>query len=96
MAEIKTEPVVAVVVNDVDEALDEPGAIEIRTEFPGAEGLAYVCPCGCKAQGWLPFRPQVSPSWAWDGNRERPTLEPSIWHKGHWHGWLKNGVWVSC
>lgn len=34
--------------------------------------------------------------WNWDGNIEKPTLSPSIWRKGHWHGWLRNGEFVSC
>lgn len=37
--------------------------------------------------------------WHWDGNKERPTLTPSILDKGDccgWHGWLRNGEWVSA
>lgn len=34
--------------------------------------------------------------WGWDGNEERPTLEPSIHTVGHWHGFLKAGRLVSC
>lgn len=31
--------------------------------------------------------------WQWDGNREAPTLSPSIWHhsKPEWHGWMRAG-----
>jgi hypothetical protein len=39
----------------------------------------------------------VSHGWQWDGNRESPTLSPSIlvesvpnWNDG-WHGFLRNG-----
>lgn len=87
----------AILVEDIDAALDKPGAFEI---WP--DGLAYVCPCGCKAVGFLPFKPCPSPSWAWDGNRERPTLTPSVHHMigeppvTHWHGWLRAGVWEAC
>jgi hypothetical protein len=31
------------------------------------------------------------PRWRWDGNRERPTLDPSINYVGRWHGWLRDG-----
>lgn len=34
--------------------------------------------------------------WGWDGNEERPTITPSIWHKGVWHGHLQNGRFNSC
>ena len=38
-------------------------------------------------------------SWKWDGNYEKPTLDPSInfdVNSGFrsWHGYLQNGVWV--
>ena len=34
--------------------------------------------------------------WGWDGDEERPTLQPSIHDIGHWHGFLTAGVLVSC
>lgn len=34
-------------------------------------------------------------SWEWDGNREKPTLNPSVHHIGHWHGWIRAGRMVS-
>lgn len=91
----------AVIVEDIDE---EPGraagAIEIRAYGEGGVGFAFRCPCGCGRDGYLPIRPQQAPgpSWEWDGNRERPTLNPSVLQVGgcQWHGWLRNGVWESC
>lgn len=29
--------------------------------------------------------------WGWDGNEEMPTITPSIWHKGVWHGHMIQG-----
>ena len=34
--------------------------------------------------------------WGWDGDEQRPTLHPSIHDIGHWHGFLTDGVLVSC
>src|ERR1700755_2440358 len=31
------------------------------------------------------------PAWEWDGNKEAPTLSPSINVIGRWHGYLRNG-----
>ncbi len=33
------------------------------------------------------------PVWQWDGNREAPTLSPSILHhsRPEWHGWMRAG-----
>lgn len=35
------------------------------------------------------------PRWQWDGNRESPTLSPSLHCIGHWHGFLRNGRFES-
>lgn len=41
-------------------------------------------------------KPAQSPSWQWDGNREKPTLSPSVHTFGHWHGWVRNGEMVEA
>lgn len=60
----------------------------------------YVCPCGCGQIGPINvgngFKPENRPSWTWDGSLEAPTLTPSIHHRGHWHGWLRAGVWTQA
>lgn len=37
------------------------------------------------------------PQWDWDGNRENPTLSPSINCEGHcgWHGYVRGGRCVE-
>lgn len=48
----------------------------------------------------LPMKPappnDVGASWSWDGNREKPTLTPSIHCIGVWHGFLRAGRFESC
>jgi hypothetical protein len=41
--------------------------------------------------------------WSWDGNREAPTLSPSILHRGNgrqqpatWHGYLRAGELIDA
>jgi Family of unknown function (DUF6527) len=34
--------------------------------------------------------------WGWDGNEEKPTLQPSIHVIGRWHGYLTAGRLQSC
>ena len=34
--------------------------------------------------------------WHWDGNKEAPTLKPSISAPGQWHGYLTAGRLESC
>lgn len=95
MSEIKTPPVQAQRFEDIWE-IDHPGAFEFYREgdrYPA--GMIYACPCGCGTRGSLAFRPHPSPSWEWDGNLDAPTLSPSVHHVGHWHGYLRNGVWES-
>lgn len=96
-----TYPVKAKLVRDVDARKVTPGAFQYYVDEKDGpiSGMIYVCPCGCGAQGALKFRdrgrePGERPSWIWDGNEDMPTLEPSVHHVGHWHGWLRNGEWV--
>ncbi len=72
------------------------------------KGLLFGCPCGCGEMNSVDFRfaDGHRPSWNWDGNREAPTLTPSILiyqmnERGekigeHWHGFLTAGQWRSC
>lgn len=88
--------------------VDGYDAIEMLTSPDGAfyyladnAGLCFMCPCGCGSLGVLPFH-QIGTGqfaiWTWDGNREAPTLSPSIRRtRGcKWHGFLKAGVWEPC
>lgn len=69
--------------------------------------IVFTCPCGCGSMSRLPIGlnekpPQgvdpggVKATWQWDGNREAPTLSPSIHHIGHWHGYLRAGFWTQA
>lgn len=46
-------------------------------------------------------KPVEGPSWQWDGNEDKPTLSPSLWHwkntgrPEEWHGWIRSGRMVS-
>lgn len=44
----------------------------------------------------LPLSGEGHPVWQWNGNREAPTLTPSINVVGRWHGWLREGVLVTA
>ena len=68
-------------------------------------GMTFVCPCGCGRIQSIRFSGHGAkdkrPAWDWDGNRDKPTLHPSIRTPGdtkdddHWHGYLTMGRWVS-
>lgn len=64
--------------------------------------IQYVCPCGCSDWRQVSVsvaKPPPAHHWAWDGNEDRPTLNPSILHIVNkpgdcgWHGYLTEGVW---
>jgi hypothetical protein len=68
-----------------------------------SRSLIYQCPCGCRRQGALPVtrhgvEPAQRPAWDWDGNRDTPTLRPSIRRLDgcRWHGYLHQGEWQPC
>lgn len=69
---------------------DEPTHIVIRRP-DGVDGGAIPIKRGAGATG---------EAWGWDGNRQKPTLSPSIWwkdtHRPQWHGWLQAGRLNSC
>lgn len=103
MAEKRTEPLQAVFVPFADFFDGEmkarvPGSICESEDDDGR--WYYGCPCGCGAAGGLRVsagnKPAQSPSWVWNGSKDKPTLKPSVHHIGHWHGWLTDGVWLSC
>lgn len=62
--------------------------------------IDYICPCGCGAHGCLPIKQDVTSGawWRWNGDQEKPTLEPSILRKAgcRWHGYLRAGIWEEC
>lgn len=95
-------------VEDVD-AASEAGQFEYYVYYSRPDliaGLLFICPCGCGELQGVGFSTEISgekPVWNWDGNREKPTLTPSINilqlnDKGekigeHWHGYLTAGRW---
>lgn len=58
------------------------------------DGLMFCCPgCASTRDGYsglhmLPVTGDISlrPTWTWDGNLERPTLQPSILTRFNWDG----------
>lgn len=40
--------------------------------------------------------PPKAHTWSWDGNEEKPTISPSVWLKGRWHGYFRAGRMESC
>lgn len=76
-----------------------PGSFRLvpRAET-GLFEFQYWCPCGCGQRGSLlvgqGHKPGGErPSWRWNGSATEPTLDPSVHHVGHWHGWLRDGYW---
>lgn len=50
----------------------------------------------CARPTWTHGEPPKCHTWNWDGNREKPTLKPSVHRRGYWHGWFKRGRMESC
>lgn len=116
-----TAPVKAVAVAD---ALDAhfAGAYSFKEAPEGSAFWGWIrfrCPCGCDAFHQLPVGMRSKPAagvdphgvkatWLWDGDRERPTLTPSIAHRvgipdtdpvqwrNHWHGFLTKGFFTQA
>lgn len=105
MSEVRlAAPVEATRSEDIDED-ETPGAFGYYVHGGSEDyrGMIYRCPCGCGRLGALPFHPlggddkkHYRDGWHWDGNRDKPTLTPSVHHVGHWHGYLRDGFWVQA
>ena len=56
------------------------------------------------ASACCPLQPECAQGWILTGEDDRPTLTPSILVSGYrgqtkferWHGWLREGMFVSC
>lgn len=92
----------------VEKIFNQPGGSFVFTTSEGHDepaGMLYQCPCGCGAIHGANFKGYGGgyAEWDWDGNRDKPTLSPSLglWPKDdkgnyHWHGFLKAGVFEEC
>lgn len=99
MPEVKLPAPVEAKLSFADD-LTIPGSFSIsNVQDDGKAIFWYCCPCGCGSEGALSvgigFKPDGGPTWNWDGDLDRPTLSPSIHHTGHWHGWLRQGVYTD-
>lgn len=79
----------------------QPGDFEIASDEAGQRWFWFKCPGPCGQVSPLALRPVVKVrdgqhSWEFDGNADKPTLNPSINHVGCWHGWLRAGVFTEC
>ncbi len=73
----------------------KPGDAKFWKSPEGDEGINFQCPCGCGSLLGVSFH---KGGWTWNGNREKPTVRPSILHvEGcKWHGYLTDGQFVEC
>lgn len=66
-------------------------------------GMTFRCPCGCGDVSGIEFdnvptKPGDEERWHWNGNREKPTLTPSLDKIDgcRWHGHLTDGEFREC
>ena len=83
-----------------------PGAFKYLSDEGGKTfGFLFKCPCGCRRMGQVRFvKDGIAGGWTFNGNTKCPTVHPSINLMAddgsgntisHWHGWLKDGEWIS-
>lgn len=87
---------------DEIEAAGKPAGAYAFTVMQSGEvaGVQFVCPCGCGHMSYLSLSPDhPSPVWTWNGDKDRPTMKPSIFNTGlpcRWHGYLTDGEFREC
>lgn len=63
--------------------------------------LVVAIPCSSKS-GWtyskwtIDHKNHCDAQWSWNGNEDRPTLNPSLHAVGVWHGWVRDGQLVEA
>jgi hypothetical protein len=63
----------------------------------GFHRLMFQCPCGCGTMAGISLKPKEANGWDWNGDTDKPTTTPSILiNRGHWHGYLTDGVFKEC
>lgn len=107
MNEYNTESATGQLRNDPDELL-QAGRVGDWAFDETTAGLIFICivlPNGTPEGSFvrLPLTPidSVQNWWEWDGNREAPTISPSInnmphWKSAGWHGFMRAGKLESC
>lgn len=79
-----------------------PGLSRWSDGEPGRAMLSFVCPCGCgsvhRVNAFTDEAAAKAHGWHWNGNREKPTLKPSLQLHSDckWHGFLTDGVFAKC
>ncbi len=81
-----------------------PGDFYITEPNPhegGMRRLSFLCPSGCGELCGVRVRDDgknEGGAWGWNRDADKPTTTPSIQIIGgcNWHGYLTNGVFVSC
>lgn len=76
--------------DDMGNGIDR-GDYEFAVDSTGEVSTMLISCPGCGEVQGLPLK-----IWSWNGNRELPTLSPSINHVGCWHGWLIAGEFIAC
>lgn len=56
--------------------------------FPAPADLCSIRVQGAETPG--------RPTWTWNGNTEKPTLNPSVNIVGAWHGWIREGELITA
>lgn len=82
----------AILVKDWDKLI-APGTFLYTYHNNQLYGLIARCPCGCGKDLGISFD-----KWQYDGDRENPTVTPSIRRIGGcgWHGFLTKGIWKNA
>jgi hypothetical protein len=90
----------------------DEGALESPGDFywdahndadPTIVSIIFLCPA-CGAWHGTPVKPGSSNGWEWNGDKDRPTLSPSMLFSGghienpdcRWHGYLRDGQWITA
>lgn len=68
----------------------EGGKVYLVVHLPG-QGQGTTWPLKKVADVAGPVSGSGHGPWNWDGDEDQPTIKPSLWHIGVWHGFIEKG-----
>lgn len=72
--------------------MDKQRRRSIIIAIPRSKDLKSFTAC----EWTIDYKNHCDAQWSWNKDKVNPTLNPSLWWKGAWHGWVKNGIMVEA
>ena len=67
-----------------------------RSETSRMGEIGFSSTAWCYSRWTIDHKNSCGAQWSWNGNEEKPTLNPSLHAVGIYHGWIRDGMLIEC